>query len=65
MDNMRKIEMRKDIILSMMRDLKVVQKDIEMLQDGTLVPDRDSCEATLGQLTNVIWHLNEYQKKID
>jgi len=39
---MIKIEIRKDAILSMMRDLKLVQEDIEMLQEGTWVPDRDS-----------------------
>ncbi len=58
-----KIEIRKDAILSMMSRLKLVQEDIEMLQEGTWVPDRDSCEATLGTLRDVIWILNEYQKK--
>jgi hypothetical protein len=58
-----KIEIRKDAIRSMKNRLKLVQEDIEMLQEGTWVPDRDSCEATLGTLREVIWHLNEYQKK--
>ena len=57
--------MRKDTLLSMVRQLKLVQEDIEMLQDGTWIPDHDSCEATLGQLRDVIWRLNEHQKKID
>ncbi len=56
--------MEKGHILNFIGKLKLVEKDIEMLQDGTWVPDRDSCEATLGQLRNVIWLLNEHQKRI-
>ncbi len=55
--------MRKDTLLSMVRQLKLVQEDIEMLQDGTWTPDHDSCEATLGQLRDVIWRMNEISKK--
>ena len=55
--------MRKDTLLSMVRQLKLVQEDIEMLQDGTWIPDPDSCEATLGQLRDVIWRMNEISKK--
>ena len=40
-----------------LQKLNLVLEDIQMLRDGTWVPDKSSCENTIDNITDVIYTL--------
>ena len=40
-----------------LQKLNLVLEDIQMLRDGTWVPDKSSCENTIDNITDVIYIL--------
>lgn len=40
-----------------LQKLNLVLEDIQMLRDGTWLPDKSSCESTLDNITDVIYIL--------
>ena len=40
-----------------LQKLNLVLEDIQLLRDGTWVPDKDSCEDTIDNITDVIYIL--------
>ena len=46
--------MTPDEINEMLTKLNLVLEDLQMLRDGTWIPDEDSCEATINNLQEVI-----------
>ena len=44
-------------IIKALQKLNLVLEDIQMLRDGTWVPDKNSCENTIDNITDVIYIL--------
>ena len=43
--------------VEVLQKLNLVLEDIQMLRDGTWVPDKSSCESTIDNITDVIYTL--------